>query len=38
MAATVAPDEILKELAELWVSLGKEGNGDAAPGCCAPAP
>jgi len=32
MAATVAPDHILKELAELWVSLGKQENGEAGAG------
>jgi hypothetical protein len=26
---TIAPDRILQEMADLWVSLGKEGEGDA---------
>lgn len=30
--ATVSPDRILKELADLWVSLGKNGEGDASNG------
>jgi glucose-6-phosphate dehydrogenase assembly protein OpcA len=30
MSATVAPDHILKELADLWVSLGKEGQSEGA--------
>jgi hypothetical protein len=29
MSATVNPDHVLKELADLWVSLAKEGKGDA---------
>ena len=32
MTATVSPDRILKELAELWVSMGKQGEGDASAG------
>jgi glucose-6-phosphate dehydrogenase assembly protein OpcA len=32
MSATVAPDHILKELAELWVSLGKEGQAEGGAG------
>ncbi|HLK68917.1 MAG TPA: glucose-6-phosphate dehydrogenase assembly protein OpcA [Bryobacteraceae bacterium] len=32
MSATVAPDKILKELADLWVSLGKQGEGDGSAG------
>jgi glucose-6-phosphate dehydrogenase assembly protein OpcA len=26
---TISPDRILKEMADLWVSLGKEGDGEA---------
>lgn len=29
MAATVAPDRILHEMTDLWVSLGKQGEGEA---------
>jgi glucose-6-phosphate dehydrogenase assembly protein OpcA len=32
MSATVAPDHILKELADLWISLGKEGQGEGGAG------
>jgi glucose-6-phosphate dehydrogenase assembly protein OpcA len=32
MSATVAPDHILKELAELWVSLGKQGQSEGGTG------
>jgi glucose-6-phosphate dehydrogenase assembly protein OpcA len=32
MGATVAPDKILKELADLWVSTAKEGSADASAG------
>jgi glucose-6-phosphate dehydrogenase assembly protein OpcA len=32
MSATVAPDHILKELADLWVSLGKEGQPEGGAG------
>lgn len=32
MSATVAPDKILKELADLWVSLGKQGEGENGAG------
>ncbi|MBZ5622202.1 MAG: glucose-6-phosphate dehydrogenase assembly protein OpcA [Acidobacteriia bacterium] len=32
MSATVAPDHILKELADLWVSLGKEGQSEGGAG------
>jgi glucose-6-phosphate dehydrogenase assembly protein OpcA len=32
MSATVAPDHILKELADLWISLGKHGEGDGDAG------
>jgi len=32
MGATVTPDHILKELADLWVSLGKEGQTDGGAG------
>jgi len=28
-AGTIAPDHILQEMAELWVTLGKQGEGDA---------
>jgi glucose-6-phosphate dehydrogenase assembly protein OpcA len=28
-AGTIAPDRILHEMADLWVSLGKQGEGDA---------
>ncbi len=29
MPGTISPDQILHELADLWVSLGKQGEGDA---------
>lgn len=29
MASTIAPDRILHEMADLWVSLGEQGDGDA---------
>src|ERR1022692_833978 len=32
MSATVAPDHILQELADLWVSLGKEGQSEGGTG------
>lgn len=32
MSATVSPDHILKELADLWVSLGKEGQSEGGAG------
>jgi glucose-6-phosphate dehydrogenase assembly protein OpcA len=32
MSATVAPDHILKELADLWVSLGKQPEGETGAG------
>jgi len=32
MGATLAPDHILKELADLWVSLGKEGQSEGGAG------
>jgi len=32
MGATLAPDRILKELAELWVSMGKPGEGESGAG------
>src|ERR1700674_5120373 len=32
MSATVAPDHILKELADLWVSLGKQGQYEGGAG------
>ncbi len=32
MSATVSPDRILKELAELWVSLGKPSEGEGSSG------
>lgn len=32
MSATLAPDRILKELADLWVSLGKQGESEGAAG------
>ena len=38
MGGTIAPDHILQELADLWVSLGKQGEGETARACCAPAP
>src|SRR5581483_8635333 len=32
MSATVAPEKILKELANLWVSLGKQSEGESGAG------
>ena len=32
MSATVAPEKILRELADLWVSLGKEGQAEHGAG------
>ena len=32
MAATVAPERILKELADLWISLGKQGQAEGGAG------
>ena len=32
MSAVLAPDRILKELADLWVSLGKQGDGEHGAG------
>ena len=32
MGTTVAPDHILKELADLWVSLGKQGESEGGAG------
>jgi len=32
MGATVAPDRILKELSDLWVSLGKQGESEGGAG------
>ncbi len=32
MAATVSPDHILKELSELWVGLGKQGQQEGGAG------
>ncbi|HEY1341373.1 MAG TPA: glucose-6-phosphate dehydrogenase assembly protein OpcA [Bryobacteraceae bacterium] len=32
MSAAVTPDRILKELADLWVSLGKPGQGESGAG------
>ena len=32
MGTTVAPDHILKELADLWVSLGQEGESESGAG------
>jgi glucose-6-phosphate dehydrogenase assembly protein OpcA len=29
MAGTISPDQILHEMADLWVSLGKQGEGEA---------
>ncbi len=29
MAGAIAPESILREMADLWVSLGKQGEGDA---------
>jgi glucose-6-phosphate dehydrogenase assembly protein OpcA len=29
MGGTIAPEQILREMADLWVSLGKQGDGDA---------
>jgi glucose-6-phosphate dehydrogenase assembly protein OpcA len=32
MAATISPDRILKELADLWVTMGKQGEAEAGAG------
>ena len=32
MSATVSPDHILKELSELWVKMGKEGQAETGSG------